>query len=55
MFGWLARFAVARRWLVLAAVVLFALFGVHSFRQLPIEAFPDVTDPMVEVVGLYPG
>ncbi|MDP3216030.1 MAG: CusA/CzcA family heavy metal efflux RND transporter [Deltaproteobacteria bacterium] len=55
MFGRLARFAVERRWLVLAAVVIFTFFGVQSFRQLPIEAFPDVTDPMVEVVGLYPG
>ena len=40
---------------VMVAALLFALYGWSAFRQLPIEAFPDVTDPMVEVVGLYPG
>ncbi len=55
MFQALARFAVRRRLAVMVAALLFALYGWSAFRQLPIEAFPDVTDPMVEVVGLYPG
>ncbi len=55
MFQTLARFAVRRRALVLVAALAFALAGWNAFRRLPIEAFPDVTDPMVEVVGLYPG
>ncbi|MFO0604169.1 MAG: CusA/CzcA family heavy metal efflux RND transporter [Polyangiales bacterium] len=55
MFSALARFAVRRRAAVLAAAAAFAVLGWFSFRRLPIEAFPDVTDPMVEVVGLYPG
>ena len=40
---------------MLVATLLFALAGFRAFRSLPIEAFPDVTDPMVEIVGLYPG
>jgi cobalt-zinc-cadmium resistance protein CzcA len=55
MFQALARFAVRRRAAVMVAALAFALYGWSAFRKLPIEAFPDVTDPMVEVVGLYPG
>src|SRR5882757_3520283 len=51
----LAKFAVERWPLVVLSVVAFAMYGWTCFRALPIEAFPDVTDPMVEVVGLYPG
>ncbi|MBI5536454.1 MAG: efflux RND transporter permease subunit [Deltaproteobacteria bacterium] len=55
MFQALARFATARWHLVLLATLILSIVGVQAFRSLPIEAFPDVTDPMVEVVGLYPG
>ena len=55
MFKAIARFAV-RRWpFVVACTVIFAIVGIQAFRSLPIEAFPDVTNPMVEVVGVYPG
>lgn len=55
MFDALSRFAV-RRWpVVVTLTALFCVYGWFSFRALPVEAFPDVTDPMVEVVGLYPG
>jgi heavy metal efflux system protein len=55
MFAALSCFAV-RRWpLVLAGAMMLALYGWTALRELPIEAFPDVTDPMVEVVGIYPG
>jgi heavy metal efflux system protein len=55
MFEWIARFAVERRALVLGLTLLFCGWGWVKFQTLPIEAFPDVTDPMVEVVGVYPG
>ncbi|TKC98317.1 efflux RND transporter permease subunit [Polyangium fumosum] len=55
MFKAIARFAV-RRWpFVVTFAALFATVGVQAFRSLPIEAFPDVTNPMVEVVGVYQG
>jgi cobalt-zinc-cadmium resistance protein CzcA len=55
MFEKLTTLAV-RRWpLVLTATLIFCIFGWYRFQALPIEAFPDVTDPMVEIVGLYPG
>ena len=51
----LTQLAVERWRLVLALTALYCLYGWSCFQSLPIEAFPDVTDPRVEVVGLYPG
>ncbi|MGO9863264.1 MAG: efflux RND transporter permease subunit [Terriglobales bacterium] len=48
-------FALNNRLLVLAfAVILFA-GGVVAFRDLPIEAYPDVADNYVEVITQWPG
>ena len=55
MLVWLTTVSVRRWSVVLVATAVFCIFAWNRFRQLPIEAFPDVTDPMVEVVGLYPG
>lgn len=51
----LSRLAVTRWRIVLALTALFCVYGWRCFDGLPIEAFPDVTDPRVEVVGTYPG
>ncbi len=55
MFERLAGFAVRQWALVLVFFLGVVAAGWQSFRGLPIEAFPDVTDPQVEIVGLYPG
>ena len=55
MFAAITAWAVKRWAVVLALTAVFCVFGWNRFRALPIEAFPDVTDPMVEIVGLYPG
>ena len=48
-------FALDNRLLVLAfAVILFAA-GVVAFRDLPIEAYPDVADNYVEIITQWPG
>jgi cobalt-zinc-cadmium resistance protein CzcA len=47
--------AVRRRVITLIATVGFALFGIYTFGRLKIEAFPDVTNVQVMVIGLYPG
>ena len=36
-------------------LLLFIGAGIMSFRSLPIEAFPDVTDVQVAVITLFPG
>jgi cobalt-zinc-cadmium resistance protein CzcA len=55
MFERLASLSVRYWGVVLALTIVFCAYAWNQFRNLPIEAFPDVTDPMVEVVGLYPG
>ena len=48
-------FALGNRLLILGlSVVLFA-WGVVSFHNLPIEAYPDVADNYVEIITQWPG
>src|SRR5882762_3643722 len=47
--------AVRRRVATLVLALGFVLFGIHTFRKLKIEAFPDVTNVQVMVITLYPG
>src|SRR5882757_24882 len=51
----LVSFAVHQRLFVFLLTGLFLLAGVVAFENLPIEAFPDVTDIQVTVITLYPG
>ena len=47
--------ALKHRILVLAIFVVTLLAGVAAFRQLNIEAYPDPTPPMVDIVTQSPG
>lgn len=51
----LVSFALHQPLFTLLLAVLFAAGGVAAFLQLPIEAFPDVSDIQVNVISLYPG
>src|SRR5882724_13681815 len=51
----LVRFALARPLVIVAAALALAVAGVWAFSQLKIEAYPDLTDPTVVVVTVYPG
>src|SRR5271170_3788942 len=48
-------FALANRFLVLAAAVLIFGWGAISFHQLPVEAYPDVANNYVDVITQWPG
>jgi heavy metal efflux system protein len=43
-------FALYNRWLVLGLALLLFGSGIVAFRDLPIEAYPDVADNSVEVI-----
>ncbi|MBR9907895.1 MAG: CusA/CzcA family heavy metal efflux RND transporter [Gammaproteobacteria bacterium] len=49
MIDLLIRFAIQRRWLVIAATILVAGIGVFSALKLPIDAVPDITNVQVQV------
>ena len=40
---------------VLLGVFVLILFGVYSYVNLPIDAFPDVTNVQVEILSTAPG
>src|ERR1700727_2229266 len=48
-------FALDNRLLVLGFTVLLFASGIVAFRDLPIEAYPDVADNYVEVITQWPG
>ncbi len=51
----LVQFALARRLVIVAAALILVGAGVWAFRHLKVEAYPDLTDPTVVVITLYPG
>src|SRR5437899_6499427 len=51
----LIAFALRQRFIVLALALLLTVMGVASFRNRPIEAYPDVGDVRAEVITLWPG
>ena len=48
-------FALNNRVLVLAIAVLLFIWGVISFRGLPVEAYPDVANNYVQIITQWPG
>ena len=48
-------FALNNRLLVLGVSLLLFIWGVISFRSLPVEAYPDVANNYVQVITQWPG
>jgi cobalt-zinc-cadmium resistance protein CzcA len=55
MIGALIDFALRNRLLVLGASLVLFIWGVTSFHNLPIEAYPDVADTYVQIITQWPG
>ena len=51
----LVDFALGNRLLVLGLAFVLFVWGIVSFHNLPIEAYPDVADNYVEVITQWPG
>src|ERR1700678_4822922 len=51
----LVDFALNNRLLIIAIGILLFAWGVISFRNLPIEAYPDVANNYVQVITQWPG
>lgn len=47
--------AIRKRWLMAALFVLMAFLGFHSWKQLSVEAYPDIADVTSQVVTQVPG
>ena len=55
MIGGLIDFALNNRWLVLGAAILLFGWGIISFHDLPVEAYPDVANNYVQIITQWPG
>ncbi len=51
----LVDFALKNRWIVLGSVFVLMAWGVISFRNLPVEAYPDVANNYVQIITQWPG
>jgi heavy metal efflux system protein len=51
----IVHFALRQRFLVLMVTALMVIAGAWSFRQMPVDAYPDLSPPMVELVTQWPG
>ena len=51
----LIRFALSQRLLMLIAVLLLAGAGYYSFKNIPIDAFPEVSPTQVKIIVKAPG
>ena len=48
-------FSLKNRYLILFLAALLVIAGVYTFSQMPIEAFPDVTNTEIDIITQWPG
>jgi cobalt-zinc-cadmium resistance protein CzcA len=51
----IVQFALQQRFLVLIVTLLMIIAGAESFRRMPVDAYPDLSPPMVELITQWPG
>ena len=55
MISRIVSFALAQRFVILVAALAVIVWGVISYSRLPIDAYPDLSPPHVEIVTQWPG
>ena len=55
MIGKIVQFSLQNRLLVIILTFAVAAGGIFSFKRLPIEAYPDIADPWVQIITQWPG
>ncbi|HKW65476.1 MAG TPA: CusA/CzcA family heavy metal efflux RND transporter [Candidatus Acidoferrum sp.] len=51
----IVQFSLQQRFLVLMVTVLIIFAGAISFQRMPVDAYPDLSPPMVELITQWPG
>jgi heavy metal efflux system protein len=51
----LVSFALTQRFIVIIAAICLGVWGIISFQNLPIDAYPDLSPPQVQIVSQWPG
>src|SRR6202046_5024042 len=51
----IVQFALRQRFLILMLTAFVATGGAVSFQHMPVDAYPDLSPPMVEIITQWPG
>src|ERR1700744_5461057 len=51
----IVQFALKQRFVVLMFTLLIVVAGAVSFQRMPVDAYPDLAAPMVELITQWPG
>ena len=51
----IVQFSLRQRFLILMLVVFIAVTGAISFHHMPVDAYPDLSPPMVEIITQWDG
>ncbi len=51
----IVQMSLRQRFLVLMLVLFMSIWGVMSFQRMPVDAYPDLSPPMVEIITQWPG
>jgi cobalt-zinc-cadmium resistance protein CzcA len=55
MISRIVSFALSQRFVILIGALAVILWGAIAFRHLPIDAYPDLSPPHVEIITQWPG
>jgi cobalt-zinc-cadmium resistance protein CzcA len=55
MIGRIVSFALSQRFVIIMAALALMFWGAVSFQKLPIDAYPDLSPPHVEIITQWPG
>ncbi|HEY4838954.1 MAG TPA: efflux RND transporter permease subunit, partial [Candidatus Acidoferrales bacterium] len=51
----IVQFALRQRFMVLMITLLMVIAGAISFQKMPVDAYPDLSPPLVELITQWPG
>ena len=51
----IVQMSLRQRFLVIMLVLFMSFWGVVSFQRMPVDAYPDLSPPMVEIITQWPG
>ncbi len=51
----IVQFALRQRFVVLTFAAIVAVAGALSFQRMPVDAYPDLSPPLVEIITQWPG
>ena len=53
--GSLINYALEKKWMTLGITLLISVVGFWAFFQQPIDAYPDISSQVVQIITVFPG